>query len=466
MDSRKIAIILFASVACGASAGLWVRTQAAAPAVTTGGQYYVSPTGSTTNDGSQNSPWPSVAFALSKVGGGNTIILEPGTYGPILVRRGYGGTAGHPTVIQSQIKWQAVIDGTGYPNANYINLEGVCSETNGTNGTTDYTTFDGLKVINSTGAGIALGGTWNIAQNCWVTRSKCGGLGAYNVSNAVIRNNLFEYNGTDTGRDHGIYAGGTGLVVIGNVVRHNAAFGIHLYTYIKNSTISGNLVYGQKNQTDMLFGYAEGSPNTVTNNILLDDSVGGISVLGANPFRAWSGNQVETAIRGDSLDSISSNNVSDYSKALALILPPWPKKTDRTPPSGTVTDSGLYGGDQAVWVLYTGNQSLDLTRINPGNVIVKGPNGYNCSPQATVNMLLQHSRALQVTYRLTPPAGGWTSANNGTYDVYLQANQVSDLAGNHAPSGKMSKSFVININSAAAQARVQGSGQPAKMGKN
>jgi hypothetical protein len=81
-------------------------------------------------------------------------------------------------------------------------------------------------------------------------------------------------------------------------------------------------------------------------------------------------------------------------------------------------------------------------------------------------MFLQHSRTLRVTYSLAPPAGGWTPANNGTYDVYLQANQVSDLAGNHAPYGKMSKSFVIDIKAATAQARVQAGSQPAKLVKN
>ena len=73
---------------------------------------YVSPTGLTTNSGTENSPWPSVAYALSQVGGGQTIILEPGTYARILVSRGQGGTATDPTVIESQYKWQAVIDGS------------------------------------------------------------------------------------------------------------------------------------------------------------------------------------------------------------------------------------------------------------------------------------------------------------------------------------------------------------------
>jgi hypothetical protein len=52
------------------------------------GTYYVSTEGSAENDGSREKPWPIVDRALSKVGGGKTNIVRPGTYrGPIQIAK-------------------------------------------------------------------------------------------------------------------------------------------------------------------------------------------------------------------------------------------------------------------------------------------------------------------------------------------------------------------------------------------
>jgi hypothetical protein len=461
MKARKIAMILFAAAICGAAVGLWVETQTPGFAAAAGGTYYVSPTGSMFNAGTQTSPWPSVAWALVKVGGGNTIILEPGTYGPILVPRGYGGTSAHPTVIQSQAKWQAVIDGTLDPA-----VEGLASETpllsDPTHHNANYVTFDGLKVVKAGTFGINLGGDWNVAENCWVTGSALSGIGSWGHSHITLLDNLVENDGTSTRFDHGIYLSGNWLVVTGNIVRHNSGCGITTTSYIlAPSTISGNLVYD--NLANLLFEGDTGSL-TLTNNILLAPTnnpsliydIDGIRVYGTDVIGVWSGNRVECSISGSSLDGIESNNMADYSTALSRILPLAPTAQDRTAPTATVTDSGPYNSDQMVMVTYIDNQSLNLAKISPNNVIIKGPGGYSAAPQAIAGMQMsKNSRTLVVMYDLAAPAGGWTSAKSGKYTVYLQANQISDLAGNYALPGKLAKSFVIHIDPATAQARVQ-----------
>ena len=61
------------------------------------GTFYVATDGKPTNDGSRDKPWPSVEFALQKVGSGNTIVVRPGIYrGPITVARAYAGTKSTP----------------------------------------------------------------------------------------------------------------------------------------------------------------------------------------------------------------------------------------------------------------------------------------------------------------------------------------------------------------------------------
>jgi len=63
--------------------------------------YYVATDGKQDNDGSREKPWPSVEHALSKVGGGHTIIVRSGIYrGPIQIARQFAGTRERPTIFQ------------------------------------------------------------------------------------------------------------------------------------------------------------------------------------------------------------------------------------------------------------------------------------------------------------------------------------------------------------------------------
>ncbi len=336
---------------------------------------YVSPTGLTTNSGTENSPWPSVAYALSQVGGGQTIILEPGTYAPILVSRGQGGTATDPTVIESQYKWQAVIDGSlpSWGAAYGLTVDDVTAESPGGGGNTDYVTFEGLKCVNSAAGGILADGNWDTISNCWITGCKNSGIGGYAVDHLSILDNLVEDNGTSTRYDHGIYVTGSQIDIEGNIVRNNTCCGMNLGPYLQDSTVSNNLVYG--NLADLWIQDQTANTDIVTNNILLDTPNSVVS-YGPNPFASWAGNVVQPSVSGASLDSIESNDVADYAQALALLLPP-PSTPNATAPTGRVAYSGLYNGEQMVAVTYSGSQPLALQDIGQNNVTVSGPGGYS-----------------------------------------------------------------------------------------
>ena len=76
---------------------------------------YVATDGKAENDGSRAKPWPSVEHALSRLGGGHTILVSPGVYrGPIQIAKQFAGTRERPTVIQSEVKWKAVIMGADH----------------------------------------------------------------------------------------------------------------------------------------------------------------------------------------------------------------------------------------------------------------------------------------------------------------------------------------------------------------
>ena len=231
--------------------------------------YYVATDGKTDFSGSKEKPWPSVESALSKVGGGHTIIVKPGIYrGPMQIAKQYAGTKERPTVIQSEVKWQAVIIGAEY---HVISNDDGC----------DWLVIDGFEVMGGRYDGVKMNGDYNIVRNCWVHNNKAMGIAMHNQKGGVIENNLIEFNGGHIQFDHGVYADGDELTVSGNIVRHNASYGLHLYPSIKNSRIVNNLVYGQVRRRGIIVACPQGGgKNVIVNNTVVENA----------PLTIWNGN--------------------------------------------------------------------------------------------------------------------------------------------------------------------------------
>jgi parallel beta-helix repeat protein len=231
--------------------------------------YYVSTEGNTENDGSRERPWPTVEHALSQVGGGKTIIVRPGTFrGPIQIARAHAGTAERPTIIQSEVKWGATIIGAP---------EHVISNSSGC----DWLVVDGFEVMGGRYDGIKMNGDHNTVRNCWVHGNKAMGIAMHNRTGGLIENNLIEFNGSHIQFDHGIYASGQRLIVRGNIIRHNASYGLHLYPSIQESLVENNLIHGQVRARGIILACPEGGGrNRVVNNTVVER---------ANPITLWSG---------------------------------------------------------------------------------------------------------------------------------------------------------------------------------
>ena len=222
--------------------------------------YYVSTDAKEENDGTNEKPWPSVEYALSKVGGGHIIIVKPGIYrGPIQIARQYAGTEEAPTIIKSETKWQAVIIGAPYH---------VISNGDGC----DWVVIDGFEVMGGRYDGVKMNGDHNTVRNCWVHNNKAMGIAMHNQKGGVIESNLIEFNGDHVQFDHGVYASGDGHVFRNNIVRHNAGYGLHLYSSIKNSVVANNLVYGQMRGRGIIVSCPTGGgKNTIINNTVVDE---------------------------------------------------------------------------------------------------------------------------------------------------------------------------------------------------
>jgi parallel beta-helix repeat protein len=250
---------------------------------------YVSTDGKAENDGSREKPWPSVEHALSKLGGGHTVILRPGVYrGPIRIAKQFAGTRERPTLIQSEVKWKAVIVGA---EVHVISNGDGC----------DWVTIDGFEVLGGRYDGIKLSGDHNVVRNCWVHNNQEMGVAMHGKRGGVIENNLIEFNGSHVQFHHGVYADGEDLTVRGNIVRHNASYGLHLYPSIRNSRIENNLVYGQVRRRGIIISCPTGGgKNSVVNNTVVEQQ----------PLAIWRGNGeivVNNILVGDNEEVISFN---------------------------------------------------------------------------------------------------------------------------------------------------------------
>jgi Beta xylosidase C-terminal Concanavalin A-like domain len=83
--------------------------------------------------------------------------------------------------------------------------------------------------------------------------------------------------------------------------------------------------------------------------------------------------------------------------------------------------------------------SLDNTDVR-----VTGAKGFSQLARLVSVNTASDRTSRTATYRITPPGGTWDTADNGSYTVALQANQVSDTSGNMSAATALG-AFQVNV---------------------
>jgi uncharacterized protein (TIGR03437 family) len=309
-----------------------------------------------------------------------------------------------------------------------------------------------LVVTNSTISGnSANGGTTN-GGGIWT------GFGVATptatITNSTITNNtasgggdsvggIFRDNGTVTVRNS-IIAANTNNSTVPDVGSAFTSTGFNLVGNVGTATGFTNGVNGDQVGTGAnprnpgLAALALSGGTTPTHALL----------VGSNALDAGnnSGSGVLTDQRGAGFNrtvDLPAGNAADGADIGAFeaqTAPDNPPTAAATPANVTTAGASSY----TFTVTYTDDIAINVATINADDVRVTGPNGFNAAP-TFVNVDNNTNGTPRIgTYQITPPGGSWDTADNGAYNVVMQASQVFDTSGNSVAAGNVG-SFTVNI---------------------
>jgi hypothetical protein len=254
--------------------------------------YYISTTGSDSNDGSASHPWATIQHASNLAQPGWTMHVAPGTYKVSSLVTPTSGTASARIRYISDAKWGAKIVGSGTGiiwevDASYIdivgfditgpNRVGIMIARSGSgigndhiinNNVHDLTISEGCT--STGGAAIATSSPpWGGGSN-WILANRVANIGASmrGTCNAV----------------QGIYVGTANDIVENNIVSGVALAGIHQWHGATKSIIVSNTVFNVK--VGILIGDGDGAalPGGSANNYVADNIVVNNTAIGIQEF--------------------------------------------------------------------------------------------------------------------------------------------------------------------------------------
>lgn len=110
----------------------------------------------------------------------------------------------------------------------------------------------------------------------------------------------------------------------------------------------------------------------------------------------------------------------------------------------TVTLPGNGASATQVAVTFWDNEKVvSATARSAGAIRISGPNAYDM-PGTAFMWTTNDSQRVNVSFNVSAPGGIWDPSDNGTYEVRVAPNRVSDLAGNLMP-GQVIATFTVGI---------------------
>ena len=91
-----------------------------------------------------------------------------------------------------------------------------------------------------------------------------------------------------------------------------------------------------------------------------------------------------------------------------------------------------------VRVSFSDDVAVDVSSIDPGDLRVTGPNGYDRLAQTVALDLTSDGTPRRATYSFSSASGStWSAADNGVYTVWVRTNEVADTEGAWVRAGEL-----------------------------
>jgi len=319
-----------------------------------GADFYVSPSGSTSGNGSVTSPW-NLAAALAQpaaVKPGDTIWLRGGTY-PGTFSSVLTGTADAPIIVRQYPGERAILDGGNSNRVNILDVSG------------SYTWYWGFEIMSSDpnrvstqsgsnptdvgrGEGVAISQTSSTGAGLkfinLIVHDTAVGFGLWKEAiDAEVYGCLIYYDGwtaPDRGHGHGVYVQNlTGTKRIAdNIIFSNFSHGVQAYgsdvAYLNNISVDGNTIFANGMPNDyqrnvLVGGGSIAQSPSLTNNVLYYPGSAGQNLnVGYDPYGAGAANPVITGnyiVNGDNAFSPLNTNVTmtgnTFDSSVPLLIP-------------------------------------------------------------------------------------------------------------------------------------------------
>lgn len=245
--------------------------------------FYVSPSGDDSNDGTRHNPWRTLQKAAEMVKAGATVHVAPGLYA--YSRELKTPASGTPTArvrYISEAKWGAKLRSSQTGNSavwwnqgDYVDIEGFDISGNGA-----------LGIYNSGSHDRIIG---NLVHD--IPAPACpenGGAGIHDGNFSAFDDDIIGNFVHDIGnygepcqRVHGIYHTNRGGHIYNNVSFHNQGWGIHLWHAATGVTIADNIVFSNgyggiligAESSDFSSGNGEDDNTLVSNNIVFQNGL-------------------------------------------------------------------------------------------------------------------------------------------------------------------------------------------------
>lgn len=115
-------------------------------------------------------------------------------------------------------------------------------------------------------------------------------------------------------------------------------------------------------------------------------------------------------------------------------------------PVGTLQASNINAPQSSSYVfevIWRDPSGINTSTLGNGNLLVTGPNSYSRSAVLMSFDASQGPSQITAKYKVAAPDDSWDAADNGTYTVLVQADQVADLDGEFAEAGPLGTFQVI-----------------------